>query len=575
MLHLFKQSKQLIKAALAGALVCAGILPAQAQGCHAYFNYSAKNDVVSFHDSSTSKAVHQRFWSFGDGTHSDAENPAHTYAKDGSYNVCLRIHDTTNKCYDTACVTIKLVTTTTSGCHAMYVFSTSGLTAFFTDSSSTANAHSRSWSFGDGHNGDGATPHHTYASAGTYKVCLTIRDTIAKCDNTYCNTVTVSSPSSCSAKFLYNADGKKVTFHRDTTNSSTAMYIWKFGDGTIDTSYDRSVVHTYARDTVYRACLFVIDTAHNCHTDNCGEVDLRNNIYSIYGHVSADSNNAYPGRVWLIVFNSHDSSLKAIAKGEIHHDSTGAFYRFEHLSPGTYYTKTALDTTASAYKHYVPTYHNDALKWAKAQKITITNADITDANIKLRKGTNPGGRGFVGGKISQGANKTGDPMGDIEVLFLDENDNPVLSAFTDSLGRFSFDGLANGHYQVYPEIEGLTTFPAWVEISDNNSRIDNVEMVVNSTTVTTAIHSVSAPVEVKVYPNPVHDRLMIQLGNVQSQDAALTVSDITGRTYMSENVKAMNNETLQVSTAKMSKGVYFVKLQLKDGSILMNRFVKD
>jgi PKD repeat protein len=61
---------------------------------------------------------------------------------------------------------------------ANFSFTTSGLTANFTDASTDSDGSiaSRSWNFGDGSSFHRDQPAHTYASAGTYTVQLTVTD---------------------------------------------------------------------------------------------------------------------------------------------------------------------------------------------------------------------------------------------------------------------------------------------------------------------------------------------------------------------------------------------------------------
>jgi PKD repeat protein len=61
---------------------------------------------------------------------------------------------------------------------ANFSFTTSGLTANFTDSSTDSDGTiaSRSWAFGDGGSSTATNPSHAYASAGTYSVSLTVTD---------------------------------------------------------------------------------------------------------------------------------------------------------------------------------------------------------------------------------------------------------------------------------------------------------------------------------------------------------------------------------------------------------------
>jgi len=77
---------------------------------------------------------------------------------------------------------------------ANFSFTTSGLTATFTDSSSDSDGSiaSHSWNFGDGATSTATNPSHTYASAGTYSVSETVTDNGGS-SNTKTSSVTVGS----------------------------------------------------------------------------------------------------------------------------------------------------------------------------------------------------------------------------------------------------------------------------------------------------------------------------------------------------------------------------------------------
>jgi serine protease len=77
---------------------------------------------------------------------------------------------------------------------ANFSFSTSGLTANFTDGSSDSDGSiaSRSWNFGDGSTSTATNPSHTYASGGTYTVQLSVTDNGGATSSTS-KQVTVSS----------------------------------------------------------------------------------------------------------------------------------------------------------------------------------------------------------------------------------------------------------------------------------------------------------------------------------------------------------------------------------------------
>lgn len=136
--------------------------------------------TATFDDNSTDPdgTITAWSWAYGDGGTSSAQNPTHTYAADGTYSVTLTVTDdggATNS--KTESVTVSAPVTNqppTAG----FTFSTNELTATFTDSSSDADGTITAWSwdFGDGVISTAQSPNHTYATAGTYNVTLTVTD---------------------------------------------------------------------------------------------------------------------------------------------------------------------------------------------------------------------------------------------------------------------------------------------------------------------------------------------------------------------------------------------------------------
>jgi len=81
---------------------------------------------------------------------------------------------------------------------ANFTFTTSGLTATFTDSSTDAGGTigTYSWNFGDSATSTTKSPSHTYAAAGTYSVTETVKDSVNNTTSSKTQSVTVSAPTS-------------------------------------------------------------------------------------------------------------------------------------------------------------------------------------------------------------------------------------------------------------------------------------------------------------------------------------------------------------------------------------------
>jgi PKD repeat protein len=162
----------------------------------ANFSFTTSGLTATFTDSSSDSdgTIASRSWNFGDGGTSTATNPSRTYAAAGTYNVQLTVTDNGG-----ATNTITKAVTVSSGTNAAptanFTFTTSGLTATFTDSSTDSDGTiaSRSWNFGDGGTSTATNPSRTYAAAGTYNVQLTVTDN-GGATNSRTQSVTVTAP---------------------------------------------------------------------------------------------------------------------------------------------------------------------------------------------------------------------------------------------------------------------------------------------------------------------------------------------------------------------------------------------
>jgi PKD repeat protein len=129
---------------------------------------------MSFTDKSTG-TVFMRNWDFGDGSTSTDQNPVHSYAAAGKYNVTLSAIGTGSNAI-TKVVTVAASKPTTSKVPvAAFTSSISGRTVKFTDKS-TNSPTSYLWNFGDKSTSTAKSPSHKYAKAGKYKVTLTVKN---------------------------------------------------------------------------------------------------------------------------------------------------------------------------------------------------------------------------------------------------------------------------------------------------------------------------------------------------------------------------------------------------------------
>ena len=106
---------------------------------------------------------------------------------------------------------------------ANFTFTTSGLTATFTDTSTDSGGTigSHSWTFGDGGTSTATSPSHTYAAAGTYSVTETVTDSVNGQTSSKTSSVTVTA-ASCGGTVL--CSGVAVALASQSTGTTSPNY---------------------------------------------------------------------------------------------------------------------------------------------------------------------------------------------------------------------------------------------------------------------------------------------------------------------------------------------------------------
>lgn len=242
-------------------MLAVGSLSAQ---CNADFSATVNGLTVNLTDSSSGgTAPYTYTWSFGGGTATGqgTANPSVTYSLAGTYNICVTVTDARG-CTDSDCdsVMVSNGVVTTPPCNISYSYWVDSLNTAYFNSYSSSNITSYDWDFGDGNSDTVANPTHTYASASSYGVTLTVIDSIGD-TCTFYDTVYVNY---CFASFDHTigANGE-VTFNNYSASTRySTEYTWDFGDGSV--SSDVSPTHTYAASGVYPVTLTLFDSLANC-----------------------------------------------------------------------------------------------------------------------------------------------------------------------------------------------------------------------------------------------------------------------------------------------------------------------
>jgi PKD repeat protein len=119
---------------------------------------------------------------------------------------------------------------------------------------------SYAWDFGDGATAAGRTASHSYATAGTYTVRLTVTDDDGAVATATRSVVVAAAPNQGpTASFTHTESGLTVSVDADAADAdgTVTSYAWDFGDGQTGTGETAS--HTYAAAGTYTVTLTVTD----------------------------------------------------------------------------------------------------------------------------------------------------------------------------------------------------------------------------------------------------------------------------------------------------------------------------
>lgn len=202
-------------------------------------------------------------WSYGDGSPlSLAQDPVHTYNRSGTFVVNLTVTDSlsaTAKSVLTLVVEAPLTATLTAT-------PTDGTTPLAVDFTSTeaggSGVYTYLWSLGDGATATTQDPTHTYTTAGTFPVVLTVHDGNALVAHAYTN-ITAETPLAATLTAT-PTHGAEVPLSVAFTSSATGglapyTYSWTFGDTGTSTLQDPS--HSYATAGTFPVVLTVVDSS--------------------------------------------------------------------------------------------------------------------------------------------------------------------------------------------------------------------------------------------------------------------------------------------------------------------------
>ena len=242
---------------------------------YVYFDGSGSHDsdgvIVSYH------------WSFGDGDTSDSSQIPHKYSEPGTYTVVLTVVDNNGaQDVDTSTVTVLAVSHNqppVADAGGPYYGKERDALFFTASLSYDPDGHivSYLWDFGDGEKAFGENVTHVYSGTGSYRVTLTVADSNGSIDVS--NTTAFVLPANAADELVADAGvsytgfvGEKIVFKASANEGNISVYKWDFGDGTVVTTTEETVNHSYENAGVYNVKLTLTDVFGRTAYDNATAV---------------------------------------------------------------------------------------------------------------------------------------------------------------------------------------------------------------------------------------------------------------------------------------------------------------
>lgn len=405
----------------------------------------------------------------------------------------------------------------------------------------------------------GSSVTRVYHSTGTYGATLLVDS--GNCVKSSWQTFVISSLASCDASFSSaSVSGTTYQFTPQVIDT-TWTYTWDFGDG--NTSNAISPMHTYASTSTVTATL-TVSHGNYCNTSSSETISMTGVIHGIV--TLENLGIADEATVFLIEYQALTGILTAVDSTQITFTDSG-WYHFNNVPNGVnYLVKAALNTNSAHYSNYIPAYHSSSVTWSNATQVMAWPAIAqVIAPIELPAGVNPGGPGFIGGLVSQGANKrSGKELENVLVMLFDQNNNPLMYTYSDNEGKFEFSNLALGTYVVYTEVSGIPTNSLAVDLTAAKPEENRVRVEINSSYVETFIgfatnvNQLSSNTAIKLYPNPVNNELNIVFTPTESNTKAHII-DVSGKTLISTTLN--NNGVNTLNTESLSPGMYLLRIE--------------
>ncbi len=385
----------------------------------------------------------------------------------------------------------------------------------------------------------------------------------------------VESGKSEFAKFSYTveecAQGYVVSF-KDRSIGEVISVLWDFGDG--NTSTERSPIHIYKSPGLYNVSLSIVvkSSSITFKDKEVKKISITEKGWShIGGTVFAGSFPTDIGYACLYQFEEDN----VFPVDTAYFDTLG-FYFFYQKENTEYLIKIDIPSCSENASAYLPTYYGNSIMWNNAESIALSETCLEyDINL-AEAGENSPGIGLINGHISYSNELNfGQEAKNIPVILIHKGDSAMICKYSNDNGKFEFNEIELGEYEVYAEVTGKNTIPHFTFLSENKPNIESLGIIITNDEVITFVNEDKNELtinQIDLYPNPCRGNLTMKFEEDKETTYTLNIINAMGQLVICQKVLVQQGlSKVQFNFSHLSKGTYFIRLRSAEGKIAQQK----
>lgn len=379
--------------------------------------------------------------------------------------------------------------------------------------------------------------------------------------------------------FIANPNGNndhEYKFENKSIGANIIGWLWDFGDG--EFSIEENPIHVYSESGVKRVSLTTKKLIP-------GSLFEEESTISKIIHVRSKGYHSFGGQIFSeyfpidlgLAYLYEVDGIKLIPVDTMVFDTAYWFYQ---ILDGEYIVKADLHPESVYLDQFMATYYGDVLQWQEADTIfhdiNYYNYDIDLVPV----GEQYIGPGSVSGSIifDPAGKNSGDPACNMELLLFDTYNEPVICCHSNDDGEFDFSQVVMGTYNVHAEVTGKQTYPVQITISQNSLNFDEIQFIINSSSVNGSVSSIDESVFdagiSEVYPNPVQNSAIVDLNLSEQTQMEVKVYSISGQLIRQIDAKEYQpNDKVQIEVNDLPQGMYYISLSAGETQVI-RKFIR-